>query len=215
MEENNKETKEKKEKLVGKNIGSSETKKPEEKKILENTLSPVKDGIDIFNDDIPSDNFSKTEESSVITEATEIKENAGKENKSKKEIKGKKKKKKKKREIKHISVGTANIQATYNNTIITLTDLDGNVLAASSSGRVGFKGAKKSTPYAASIVARDAINKAKVYGLQSVDVYVKGVGAGKESAVRALNANGLNILSIKDITPIPHNGCRPKKPRRV
>ncbi|MFC1613153.1 30S ribosomal protein S11 [Patescibacteria group bacterium] len=136
--------------------------------------------------------------------------------KVKKEKKGKKaKKKKKKKEIKRIPIGKAYIQATYNNTIVTLADLNGNVICSSSAGRLGFKGAKKATPYAASIIVKDVIVRSKECGLQSVSVFVKGVGSGRESAVRALNANGLNIICIKDVTPIPHNGCRPKKPRRI
>src|SRR4030042_588882 len=125
------------------------------------------------------------------------------------------KKKKKKKEIKKTSTGRAYIQASYNNTIVALTDQNGNTLAVGSSGQLGFKGPKKSTPFAASVVVRDVINKVKEYGLQYVSVYVKGVGSGRESAIRALNANGLNILAIKDITPMPHNGCRRKQPRRV
>ena len=107
------------------------------------------------------------------------------------------------------------IKATYNNTIVTLTDLSGNVLAWSSAGKVGFRGPKKATPYAASVIVRDAAEQAKKYGLKEVRIFVKGAGMGREAAVRSLHANGLNILSIKDITPIPHNGCRPPGVRRV
>ncbi|MFH1187856.1 MAG: 30S ribosomal protein S11 [bacterium] len=117
--------------------------------------------------------------------------------------------------MKRTSNGKAFIQASYNNTIVSLTDSNGNTLAITSAGQMGFKGPKKSTPFAASMVVRDVVNKVREYGLQSVAVYVKGVGSGRESAIRAINANGLNILSIKDVTPIPHNGCRKKKPRRV
>ncbi|MBD3359873.1 MAG: 30S ribosomal protein S11 [Candidatus Buchananbacteria bacterium] len=117
--------------------------------------------------------------------------------------------------IRQITHGRAYIQATYNNTIITLTDLNGNVLAWSSAGQNGFKGPKKSTPYAASVIVKDATEKAQAYGLKNVNVFVKGVGSGRESAIRALNTYGINVLSIKDITPIPHNGCRQRKPRRV
>ena len=122
--------------------------------------------------------------------------------------------KKKKKKI-LVQKGQAHITATYNNTIVTLTDQNGNTLAWSSAGLMGFKGPKKSTPYAAETIVRDAVAKAKNYGLQEVEVFVKGVGSGRDSAVRSLHANGLNISSIKDVTPIPHNGCRPKKPRRV
>lgn len=122
---------------------------------------------------------------------------------------------KKKKIKKKVSRGQAHIQATYNNTIITLADQNGGVLAWSSAGLNGFKGPKKATPYAAGIIVKNAVEKVKEYGLQEVDVFVKGVGAGREAAVRALHANGLNVASIKDVTPIPHNGCRPKKTRRV
>lgn len=122
---------------------------------------------------------------------------------------------KKKKKIKQISHGRAYVQATYNNTIITLTDLNGNVLAHSSAGQNGFKGPKKSTPYAAGVIVKTAVEKVKPYGLKDVNVFIKGVGAGREGALRALNANGLNVVSIKDITPIPHNGVRRPRPRRV
>lgn len=111
--------------------------------------------------------------------------------------------------------GQAHIQATYNNTIVTITDLNGNVLAWASAGKVGFKGPKKSTPYAAGIIVRDVVEKTKLMGLKQVDVFVRGVGMGREAAVRALAGQGLNISSIKDITPVPHNGPRPRKVRRV
>ncbi len=114
-----------------------------------------------------------------------------------------------------VSFGRAYVQATFNNTIVSFTDQNGNVLAWSSAGGCGFKGPKKATPYAATIIVEKAAEKVKAYGLKEVNVFVKGVGAGRESAIRAINANGIEVLSIKDVTPIPHNGCRPKKPRRV
>lgn len=114
-----------------------------------------------------------------------------------------------------VSVGRAYVKSSYNNTIITLTDQNGNVLSWSSAGQCGFKGPKKATPYAATIIVKDACDKAKKYGLKEVSVFVRGIGGGRESSIRSLNANGLNVSGIKDITPIPHNGCRPKKPRRV
>lgn len=114
-----------------------------------------------------------------------------------------------------VEQGRAYVQATYNNTIITITDRMGDVLSWSSAGHIGFKGPKKSTPYAASLTVKDAITKAQEYGLKSVDVFVKGVGSGRDSAVRSLATHGLLITAIKDTTPIPHNGCRPPKPRRV
>lgn len=125
-------------------------------------------------------------------------------------------KKKKRRVAKTVKVGRAYIQATYNNTMITLTDLNGDVISWASAGLAGFKGAKKATPYAAQIIAKIAVQKAREeYGLEEVSVFVSGVGTGREAAIRALNANGLNVSAIKDVTPVPHNGCRPKKPRRV
>ncbi len=124
-------------------------------------------------------------------------------------------KKKKKAGDKRVSSGKAFINSTYNNTIVTLTDNVGNVISWSNAGLAGFKGPKKSTPYAAQIITRIAVEKAKEFGLSEVKVFVKGVGTGRESAVRALNANGLNVTYIKDITPLPHNGCRSRKPRRV
>ncbi len=111
--------------------------------------------------------------------------------------------------------GRAYIQASYNNTIVTLTDEKGDVLSWSSSGKCGFKGPKKSTAYASGIVVRDAVAKAQPYGLREVDVFVKGIGSGREAAIRAFNAQALVVLAIKDLTPIPHNGCRPPKVRRV
>ena len=123
-----------------------------------------------------------------------------------------KRKKKVKRSIKR---GQAHVQATYNNTIITITDQNGNTIGFSSAGLCGFKGAKKATPYAAGIMVKNVVEKIKEVGMQQIDVFVKGVGSGREAAVRALHANGLEVISIKDVTPIPHNGCRAKKPRRV
>jgi len=125
-------------------------------------------------------------------------------------------KKKKKKTAKVVKVGRAYINATYNNTMITLTDAVGDVISWASAGLAGFKGAKKATPYAAQIITKIATQKAREeYGLEEVSVFVSGVGTGREAAIRALNANGLNITAIKDTTPVPHNGCRPKKPRRV
>ncbi len=123
--------------------------------------------------------------------------------------------KKKKRIVKQISHGRAYVQATYNNTIITLTDEAGNTIGWSSAGHMGFRGSKKATPYAASVIVKNVIDKCRDFGLRDVAVFVSGVGSGREAAVRALNANGLNILSIKDLTPIPHNGCRPPRARRM
>lgn len=125
-------------------------------------------------------------------------------------------KKRKKRTARTVKVGRAYINATYNNTMVTLTDANGDVIAWASAGMAGFKGAKKATPYAAQIITKIAAQKAKEeYGLQEVSVFVSGVGTGREAAIRALNANGLEVSAIKDTTSVPHNGCRPKKPRRV
>jgi small subunit ribosomal protein S11 len=121
----------------------------------------------------------------------------------------------KKVEKKNIANGIAHIQATFNNTIITITDVTGNVISWCTSGSKGFRGSRKSTPFAAQMAAEDAANKAKEHGLRSVEVWVKGPGSGRESALRALQAVGLTITMIKDVTPIPHNGCRPPKRRRV
>jgi len=121
----------------------------------------------------------------------------------------------KKREKKNIPYGVVHIQSTFNNTIVTITDPAGNVVAWSSAGVQGFKGSRKSTPFAAGQTAEDAANKAKEQGMRSVDVYVKGPGAGRESALRALQAAGFTVHSIKDVTPVPHNGCRAPKRRRV
>ena len=116
---------------------------------------------------------------------------------------------------KNISVGIANILATFNNTNVTITDMQGNVLGWSSAGRVGFKGSRKSTAFAAQQVAQDAARQAMSHGMREIEVRVKGPGSGRESAIRALQAIGLEISAIKDITPVPHNGCRPRKKRRV
>ena len=121
----------------------------------------------------------------------------------------------KKKERKNISEGIAHIQSTFNNTIVTITDLSGNVIAWASSGSQGFKGSRKGTPFAAQMAAEGAVKKAVEHGVKSVQVYVKGPGSGRESALRSLQAAGLNISLIRDVTPVPHNGCRPPKRRRV
>ena len=127
---------------------------------------------------------------------------------------GKKKAFKKKKVKKNIQDGVAHIQSTFNNTIVTITDMSGNVIAWSSAGARGFKGSRKSTPYAAQQAAEDAAKKAMVHGLKNLEVYVKGPGAGREAALRSLQSIGLNIKLIRDVTPIPHNGCRQPKRRR-
>ncbi|MDP7076928.1 MAG: 30S ribosomal protein S11 [Desulfobacterales bacterium] len=120
-----------------------------------------------------------------------------------------------KKEKKNILSGIVHIQSTFNNTIITITDSAGDVIAWSSSGVQGFKGSRKSTPFAAQLAAENAAKKAMEHGMKEVEVYVKGPGAGRESALRSLQATGFKIIKIKDVTPIPHNGCRPPKRRRV
>ncbi|HEX9882680.1 MAG TPA: 30S ribosomal protein S11 [Desulfobaccales bacterium] len=122
---------------------------------------------------------------------------------------------KKKKERKNIPVGVAHIKATFNNTLVTITDPAGNVISWSSSGVQGFKGSRKGTPFAAQLAAQDAAKKAMEHGMRTVDVMVKGPGAGREAALRALQAAGLSVNLIRDVSPIPHNGCRPPKRRRV
>jgi small subunit ribosomal protein S11 len=121
----------------------------------------------------------------------------------------------KKRDRKVSTNGVAHVQASFNNTIVTITDLDGNVVAWASGGKVGFKGSRKSTPFAAQVAAEATAREALNYGMKRVEVWVKGPGAGREAAIRSLQAAGLEISAIKDVTPIPHNGCRPPKRRRV
>ena len=128
---------------------------------------------------------------------------------AKKTVKGKKKVKK------NVQTGVAHIQSTFNNTIITITDVGGNAIAWSTSGQQGFKGSRKSTPFAAQVAAEECARKAMEHGVRSVGVVVKGPGAGRESALRSLQSAGLKITMIRDVTPIPHNGCRPPKRRRV
>jgi small subunit ribosomal protein S11 len=121
----------------------------------------------------------------------------------------------KKKVKKNIANGVVHIQSTFNNTIVTITDVGGNVVSWSSAGVQGFKGSRKSTPFSAQLAAEDAAKKAMEHGMKTVEVYVKGPGPGRESALRALQAAGFNVTMIKDVTPIPHNGCRPPKRRRV
>ena len=121
----------------------------------------------------------------------------------------------KKSEKKNVATGIAHIQATFNNTVITITDVGGNVISWATAGGQGFKGSRKSTPFAASIAAETAAKKAQEHGMRSLEVRVKGPGSGRESALRALQTAGLTITLIKDVTPVPHNGCRPPKRRRV
>jgi small subunit ribosomal protein S11 len=124
-------------------------------------------------------------------------------------------KKPRRREKKNIVHGQAHIKSTFNNTIVTITDTDGNTISWASAGNVGFKGSRKSTPFAAQLAAEQAARRAQEHGLTKVDVFVKGPGSGRETAIRSLAATGLEILGIVDVTPVPHNGCRPRKRRRV
>lgn len=121
----------------------------------------------------------------------------------------------KRKEKKHVESGAAHIRSTFNNTIVTISDTKGNALSWASAGGLGFRGSRKSTPFAAQMAAEQAAKAAMEYGLRQVEVYVKGPGSGREAAIRALQAAGLEVNSIKDVTPIPHNGCRPPKKRRV
>jgi small subunit ribosomal protein S11 len=124
-------------------------------------------------------------------------------------------KKVRKKEKKHVVHGQAHITSTFNNTIVTITDLQGNTISWASAGNVGFKGSRKSTPFAAQLAAEAAARRAQEHGMQKVEVFVKGPGSGRETAIRSLAATGLEVAGIQDVTPVPHNGCRPKKRRRV
>jgi small subunit ribosomal protein S11 len=156
---------------------------------------------------------NKSEDKKTVEE-TEVLESA--EKKPESESKSADLSAKKKKKIKHqVHKGQAHIQCTYNNTLITISDDNGGVLGWSSAGFLGFKGAKKATSYAATQVVSDVSEKVKKYGIAELEVYVKGVGSGREAAIRALANKGFGLVLIKDITPIPHNGCRPRKPRRV
>ena len=132
-----------------------------------------------------------------------------------KQVKGKKITSRKRREKKNIERGAAHIRSSFNNTLVLITDTQGNAISWSSAGSLGFRGSRKSTPFAAQMASEAAAKAAMEHGLKSVEVYVKGPGSGRESAIRALASVGLQIVSIKDVTPIPHNGCRPPKRRRV
>jgi len=153
-----------------------------------------------------------TEEKVTIEEDVKKVEDISSEVKTEAVTEAKKKVKKLKRQI---LKGRATVKCTYNNTIVSIADINGAILGWASSGMMGFKGAKKATPYAATQVVANVSEKVKKYGLQELEVFVKGVGSGREASIRALSNNGFELLAIKDITPIPHNGCRPKKPRRI
>jgi len=154
----------------------------------------------------------KAEEAKEV-KTEETKEKAEETKKTSADLSAKAKKKNFKR--RHVAKARAYILCSYNNTSITISDLNGNVLGWSTSGSLGFKGPKKATPFAATLVAQKAVEKTARYGIKDIEIYIRGVGGGREASVRALGNAGLSINSIKDITPMPHNGCRPKKPRRV
>lgn len=154
------------------------------------------------------DVVEKMEQETLVVSGTDAAEKT--EEVSAAEIKRKKKKIKR-----QINKGQAHIKCTYNNTMVMISDMTGGMLAWSSSGLLGFKGAKKATPYAATQVVQDVAEKVKKYGVQELEVFVRGVGSGRESSIRSLANRGFELTAIKDVTPIPHNGCRPKKPRRV
>jgi small subunit ribosomal protein S11 len=155
----------------------------------------------------PAGETAKPAETPVAVSAPTAAELLGEDANAKKIVKAK--------HAKNVAVGVANILATFNNTQVTITDMQGNLIGWSSAGRVGFKGSRKSTAYAAQQVAQDAARQAMAHGMKEVEIRVKGPGSGRESAIRALQAIGLEISTIKDVTPIPHNGCRPRKKRRV
>jgi small subunit ribosomal protein S11 len=185
-----------------------------EEKIAEPVLGAEKSFEDLEDDDEDTDTLDKKGDdmSEDLPDDIKKKLEARKEEKSSK----KPMKKKKKRAKVKVETGKIYIKASYNNTIVSATDLNGNVISWASAGMAGFKGPKKATSYAAQIIAKIVLMKAKDdYGLREAAVFIKGIGTGREAAIRAINANGINVTSIKDITPIPHNGCRPKKPRRV
>jgi len=188
----------------------------------ESQVKSSKDGKD-KKEDKEIEDGKKTKKNISNTKETEVKDQKKLQTKDKKGKKETKKdipkskvaKKKKKQAKRHVPKGHAYVKSTYNNTLVTITDLDGNMISWSSAGSTGFKGARRGTPYAATVAAKDAIEKAKEFGLNEVDVFVKGIGSGRESAVRAIHSNGVEVLSIRDVTPIPHGGPRPKKVRRV
>jgi len=197
---------------------AEEKKQPAEEVIA--VAAPEVSEADVLAAEIVDDIDDEAEESAtqMMSADEELPEEIKQKLEKNKQARAKKKlvKKKKRKVAKTVKSGKAFINATYNNTILSLTDNNGDVISWASAGLAGFKGAKKATPYAAQIITKIAVQKAKEeYGLEEVKVFVSGVGTGREAAIRALNANGLNITAIKDVTPIPHNGCRPKKPRRV
>jgi len=169
------------------------------------------DEADQKSEDVVAEKNDKKEEKGEVAAEKKAESADGEKSEVKKSASGGKKKKIRRQILK----GQAHIQCTYNNTLVTFSDMSGKVLAWSSAGSLGFKGAKKATPYAATQIVNAASEKVSKYGLREIDVFVKGVGSGREASIRALVNNDFDIQIIKDITPVPHNGCRPKKPRRV
>lgn len=207
--------KEKIEKEAEKEPVTPTTPKKEEKEEKKVAKKPKEDIIDsVEEEDDKDDDLSFSLETSAADDLPEdIKQKLEKNKaaRAKKTIK-----RKKARAPRVVKTGRVYIQATYNNTLVTIADSKGNVISWASAGVAGFRGAKKATPYAAQIITKIAVTKAKEeYGLKEVSVFLSGIGTGRESAVRALNANGLEVTAIKDTTPVPHNGCRPRRPRRV
>ena len=185
-------------------------KKIDEKKVVENAVKSSARNEKL--EAKPEKTLEKAKEEKTSKEKTDPKGAKPKQDETKVSVATPKKQSPKKR---HVSRGKAYILCSYNNTVVTITDLNGDVLGWASSGALGFKGPKKSTPFAATLVAQKVVEKTARYGLKEVDVMIKGVGGGREASVRALGNAGWTIHSIKDVTPVPHNGCRPKKPRRV
>lgn len=191
-------------------VKKEETKSEKVTEEVQEKTSDTKESVQAEEKDTAA--FSFDSDSEELPEEIKQKLEKNKQARAKKKLV----KKKKKKVAKTVKSGRAYINATYNNTMVSLTDANGDVISWASAGMAGFKGAKKATPYAAQIIAKIAVQKAREeYGLEEVNVFVSGVGTGRESAIRALNANGLNVMVIKDTTSVPHNGCRPKKPRRV
>jgi len=191
----------------------SDEQKKSKKEVSEETTPEV-----LVSETKAVEKEEEEEKFSLDTESEELPEEIKQKLEKNKAARAKKKlvKKRKKKGVKVVKSGRAYINATYNNTMISLADNNGDIISWASAGMAGFKGAKKATPYAAQIITKIAVQKAKEeYGLQEVNVFVSGVGTGREAAIRALNANGLEVMAIKDVTSVPHNGCRPKKPRRV
>lgn len=190
----------------------------EENKIEEKPAKPKRSTkvASVTKDEVKTEKVEKPEEVDILADLPDsVKKKLEQIKIDKAKSKNAKRKVRKKKEARHVKDGKIFVQATYNNTIITITDRTGSVISWASAGLAGFKGPRKSTSYAAQIITKIAIQKARELGLENAEVYVKGVGTGREAAVRTINAVGVNVTAIRDITPVPHNGCRPRKPRRI